>query len=180
MCCNTFPFDICNMFVLFRRQDGESASKGLLSPLLLGGCGWISGWLPGSGKGPNRAHTANPLISGSSHVRLSRFSRGAMARRRFRRRGFRDAGAHGWGQSLSDDGRSHSDARVGYRITACPSWACRLSSCGHRRIEAIRRPQRNRVDSRMALPPVTRAGDVGWSVAPSFLSSQRPRAGRLV
>ena len=65
MCCNTFPFDICNMFVLFRRQDGESAPKGSLSPLLLGGCGWISGWLPGSGRGPIGIHPANPLISGS-------------------------------------------------------------------------------------------------------------------
>lgn len=31
MCCNTFPFDICNRSMLFRRQDGESAPKGSLS-----------------------------------------------------------------------------------------------------------------------------------------------------
>ena len=65
MCCNTFPFDICNMFVLFRRQDGESAPKGSLSPLLLGGYGWILVWFPGSGRGPIGIHPANPLISGS-------------------------------------------------------------------------------------------------------------------
>jgi hypothetical protein len=33
MCCNTFSFDICNRSMLFRRQDGESALEGSLSPL---------------------------------------------------------------------------------------------------------------------------------------------------
>jgi hypothetical protein len=33
MCCNTFPFDICNRSMLFRRQDGESALESSLSPL---------------------------------------------------------------------------------------------------------------------------------------------------
>ena len=33
MCCNTFSFDICNMIVLFQRQDGESALESSLSPL---------------------------------------------------------------------------------------------------------------------------------------------------
>ena len=33
ICCNTFSFDICNMIMLFRRQDGESALESSLSPL---------------------------------------------------------------------------------------------------------------------------------------------------
>lgn len=36
MCCNTFPLDIRNMIVLFRRQDGESALENSLSPLRWG------------------------------------------------------------------------------------------------------------------------------------------------
>ncbi len=55
MCCNTFPFDICNMIVLSEGQDGESSLEGQLSPsrinIIHSACPsrWMLGVQPESG-----------------------------------------------------------------------------------------------------------------------------------
>jgi hypothetical protein len=54
MCCNTFPFDICNMIVLSGGQDGESSPEGQLSPSRIIHPAWLPGGCPGSSRSPER------------------------------------------------------------------------------------------------------------------------------